>query len=54
MWDAVVKAPQGGPIYTHHFERATIVRVLSAIAEGLDLEKADSVTITITRSEEAE
>lgn len=51
-WEAVVKAPQGGPVYTHHFEAGpneTPSDLLRSIADALDLSAADGVQISIGR-----
>lgn len=44
---AVISAPQGGPIYTHHFEGASVAGLLREIAEAVDLEAADRVDVAI-------
>lgn len=49
MWQAEIKAPQAGPVYVHHEQGLTVFAVLNEIALGYDFERADSVTITITR-----
>lgn len=49
VWLAIVKAPQGGPIYTHSFEDAYVSRIMDKISDSLDLENADSVEIKIEK-----
>lgn len=44
---AVVKAPQGGPIYVHDFEGPSVADVLRRIADGVDLDAAERVDIAI-------
>lgn len=48
IWEATVRAPQGGPIYVHHFEGDTPSNMFREIAEALDLTRADSVEVTMT------
>jgi hypothetical protein len=47
QWEAVVKAPQDGPVYTHHFEGVNPSTVLRQIADALDLSDADGVQISM-------
>lgn len=48
-WVAIVKAPQGGPIYTHNFESSSVNKILQNIIEGLDLSDADQIDIEFRR-----
>lgn len=47
QWEAVVKAPEGGPVYTHHFEGVNPSTILRQIADALDLSGADGVQISM-------
>lgn len=44
-WQVVVKAPEGGPNYVHHFWGTDPSAILREIAEALDLSTADAVTV---------
>lgn len=49
MWQAVVRAKQGGPIYTHVFDGPVVADLLREASEALDLERADYIHLEITK-----
>lgn len=50
-WYVTVRAPQGGPIYTHTSDGGDIASLLRNVADGLDLTDADAVLITCERDD---
>lgn len=45
-WVGSVRAKQGAPIYTHHFEAGSPGEILTAIEDSLDLSQCDWIEIT--------
>lgn len=47
-WLVTVRAPQGGPVYTHTADGGDVNQLLATMVLGLDLADADAVLITAT------